>query len=155
MNFTKEQIVTIAQWVNDGATLADLQARIANEMGVKMTYMDVRFLVDDLDLTLADNKLEVPQESVPAATENPVPAENNSVPAATGSVSISVDPVQQAGVIVGGNVTFSDGNSGQWMIDGQGRLGLDGFAEGYQPTPEDVKQFQILLKQELTKLGYQ
>ena len=55
----------------------------------------------------------------------------------------------------GGNVTFSDGNSGQWMIDGQGRLGLDGFAEGYQPTPEDVKQFQILLKQELTKLGYQ
>lgn len=148
MNFTKEQIATIAQWVNDGATLADLQARIANEMGVKMTYMDVRFLVDDLDLTLADNKLEVPQESVPAATENPVPA-------ATGSVSISVDPVQQAGVIVGGNVTFSDGNSGQWMIDGQGRLGLDGFAEGYQPTPEDVKQFQILLKQELTKLGYQ
>lgn len=155
MNFTKEQIVTIAQWVNDGATLADLQARIANEMGVKMTYMDVRFLVDDLDLTLADNKPEVPQESVPVAAENPVPAENNSVPAATGSVSISVDPVQQAGVIVGGNVTFSDGNSGQWMIDGQGRLGLDGFAEGYQPTPEDVKQFQILLKQELTKLGYQ
>lgn len=148
MNFTKEQIATIAQWVNDGATLADLQSRIANEMGVKMTYMDVRFLVDDLDLTLADNKPEVPQESVPAATENPVPA-------ATGSVSISVDPVQQAGVIVGGNVTFSDGNSGQWMIDGQGRLGLDGFAEGYQPTPEDVKQFQILLKQELTKLGYQ
>ena len=155
MNFTKEQIASIARWVNDGATLADLQARIANEMGVKMTYMDVRFLVDDLDLTLADNKPEAPQESVPAATESPVPAENNSVPAATGSVSISVDPVQQAGVIVGGNVTFSDGNSGQWMIDGQGRLGLDGFAEGYQPTPEDVKQFQILLKQELTKLGYQ
>ncbi|MCR5183927.1 MAG: hypothetical protein K6B46_04415 [Opitutales bacterium] len=148
MNLTAEQTAKVAQWVKDGATLALVQAKIAEDFGIKMTYMDVRFLVDDLDLTLATPAAE---KSVPAP--EPV-AEPEPVPAA-GMVTVTVDPVQRAGVLVGGAVTFSDGKSGQWMIDGQGRLGLDGLDEGYRPSAEDLQQFQILLKQELAKLGYQ
>lgn len=157
MNFSKEQIEIIAAWVAEGLTLSALQTRIAAEFGVKMTYMDVRFLVDDLDLTLVQKQADVPAEKTetppgPAADETTEePAEETN---AAGTVSVSVDPVQRAGVLVGGNVVFSDGKSGQWMIDGQGRLGLDGFEQDYRPSPADVQEFQAILQRELAKLGY-
>ena len=34
--------------------LSDVQKKINTDFGIVLTYMDVRFLVDDLDLTLID-----------------------------------------------------------------------------------------------------
>ena len=55
-----EQKKEIASWVADGIGLSDIQKKINTDFGIVMTYMDVRFLVDDLNLTLQDQEEEVP-----------------------------------------------------------------------------------------------
>lgn len=180
MELDDSQKKTIARWVNDGATLSEIQTQIAKEFGLKLTYMDVRFLVDDLDLELCDKDVPAPKpetpENVPAAPppypgqtprganphafsdEDEVPAGTPAADAAaeeTTKVSVTVDPVQTPGVIVGGSIRFSDGVRGKWLIDGTGRLGLDGLPAGYRPSQADLAEVQVLLSQELRKLGYQ
>ena len=110
-----------------------------------MTYMDVRFLVDDLDLELQDSvSAEKPvDENTPAPTKEGVPApEVAPEPAPAGGVSLSVDAVQIPGVIASGDVTFSDGVRGKWLIDQSGRPGLAEFPEGYRPPQADMPEFQ-------------
>ncbi|MBL6827592.1 MAG: hypothetical protein ISQ76_03930, partial [Opitutales bacterium] len=48
----------IASWVNEGMGLSDIQKKINDDFGIVMTYMDVRFLVDDLNLELIDEEDE-------------------------------------------------------------------------------------------------
>ena len=150
----------VAAWVGEGLSLAQIQTRIGEEFGVSMTYMDVRFLVDDLDLELRDpveEKPAVPAEKAPDAASSPadVPAdapEAEPAPAPAGGVSLSVDAVQAPGVLASGDVTFSDGVSGKWFCDSRG-LGLEGFPAGYRPPQTDVPEFQKKLALELRKLG--
>ena len=51
-----EQKREIAGWIAEGMGLSDVQKKINSDFGIVMTYMDVRFLVDDLDLTLVDKE---------------------------------------------------------------------------------------------------
>ena len=69
-----EQKREIARWVAEGMGLSDVQKKINTDFGLVMTYIDVRFLVDDLDLTLADKEEEKPKE---------VPGNNAETPGAT------------------------------------------------------------------------
>lgn len=144
----------VAAWVAEGLSLAQIQTKINDELNIPMTYMDVRFLVDDLDLELQDSApSSVPQETEkPAEDANTKPEAAASVPA-PGEVSLSVDAVQIPGVIASGDVTFSDGVRGKWLIDQSGRPGLAEFPEGYRPPQADVPVFQQKLVAELRKLG--
>ena len=172
MKFTEEQKTQIAGWVAEGNSLAQIQTLIQSELGIAMTYMEVRFLVDDLNLELRDapapktpknsetppaaDAQNSPQQSVPAADapENaPAGTPENSPAAAAGTVTLSTDPVQIPGVIASGNVTFSDGTSGKWLIDEAGRPGLAEFPQGYRPPAADMPDFQRKLVGELRKLG--
>lgn len=150
----------VAVWVNEGLSLSDIQKKISAELGLAMTYMDVRFLIDDLDLTLKEKESPKSPEHAPAANEPPAAnanapaATSPEAPAATGSVSISIDPIQPPGVLVGGSVTFSDGRTGRWQMDQQGQLGFVPPFPGYKPAPADVQRFQVVLDEELRKLGY-
>ncbi|NBQ59291.1 MAG: hypothetical protein EBU32_13130, partial [Opitutaceae bacterium] len=54
MSLTPAQKTTVATWIADGANLSAVQKKLRDEFKVSMTYMDVRFLVDDLNLTLKD-----------------------------------------------------------------------------------------------------
>jgi hypothetical protein len=132
-----------------------------------MTYMDVRFLVDDLDVVLKDKEPEPtkapsPEPSNEVAPDGTPPAEppvadetgTGDAPLAGGKVSVTVDPIQRPGVALGGSVTFSDGQTGQWQLDQYGQLGFVPPSKGYQPSPEDIRDFQAALQQELAKLGY-
>lgn len=144
----------VAAWVGEGLSLAQIQTKIAEDFGVSMTYMDVRFLVDDLNLDLRDAAEEnpAPAADVPSeAASAGVPAPD-AVPATTGGVSVSLDAVQAPGVLASGDVTFSDGVRGKWFYDSRG-LGLEGFPEGYRPPQADVPEFQKKLVAELRKQG--
>jgi len=155
---TDSQKQQVAAWVGEGLSLAQIQTKIDGEFGVSMTYMDVRFLVDDLNLELCD----APSEKKPEATTG-TPDEKGAgkapadVPASealqAGGVSLSVDPVQLSGEIASGDVVFSDGARGKWFIDQTGRAGLDGFPKDYRPPAGDVPEFQKKLVAELRKLG--
>lgn len=58
MQFTQEQKAEIAAWVEDGASLAEVQRRIRGEFGVQLTYMEVRLLVLDIGATPKEKAAE-------------------------------------------------------------------------------------------------
>lgn len=156
MNLNEAQQKTVAEWVAAGLKLAEVQTRIASEFGLQMTYMEVRFLVDDLKLRLKDP--EPPKPVVPPAPPAPTPGDAVETPApsndATGQVSVSVDKIARTGTMVSGGVTFSDGANADWYLDQTGRLGVVPKVQGYKPTEADVKQFQAALEREMAKMGF-
>jgi hypothetical protein len=156
MNLSEEQRQTVAKWISEGAKLSEIQKRLL-ELGVKLTYMEVRFLVDDLKLTPKDP--EPPKVAAPpvAAAPTKLTAEKNPAPEGTlpaSGVSVSVDQIAKPGAVVSGKVTFSDGQTADWYLDQTGRLGVVPKTAGYKPSPADVQDFQLALQQEVAKLGY-
>ena len=51
--------------------LSDVQKKINTDFGMVLTYMDVRFLVDDLDLTLVDPEKPVPPKADESVSDTP------------------------------------------------------------------------------------
>ena len=157
MNLDEAQRNKVAAWIADGAKLSDIQTRLASELGLKFTYMEVRLLVDDLKLTPKDP--EPPKVAAPVA-DAAKPAETKSVlpaaeaPAMTGKVSVSLDQLTRPGSIASGKVTFSDSQTADWYLDQTGRLGLVPKQPGYKPSAADVQQFQTALQGELARMGF-
>jgi hypothetical protein len=52
MSLSPEQTQAVASWVAAGDSLSVIQKKLTEQFKVSMTYMDVRFLVDDLGLEL-------------------------------------------------------------------------------------------------------
>ena len=166
MQLTDEQKQKVSAWIADGVKISDIQDRLAAECALRMTYMDVRMLVDDLKLVVKDPPAPVVEnvEPAPAAAPDPVavPAEAPSlIPDAADAaakpaskISLTVDQIARPGTIVSGSVTFSDGKSASWYLDQTGRLGVVPGEEGYRPPEGDVEEFQVMLDRELQKLGY-
>jgi len=65
MNLDESQRQKVAAWIADGAKLSEIQTRLMSEFNLKLTYMEVRFLVDDLKLTPKDP--EPPKVAAPVA----------------------------------------------------------------------------------------
>ncbi|MGL5019569.1 MAG: hypothetical protein ACRDBP_15650, partial [Luteolibacter sp.] len=121
---TPEQKDALKQWAAEGATMSDLQRRLRDDLGHSLTYMDTRFLILDLGIELVETlKEEEKKEEKPA-------------PIATGFVTVTMDSLTLPGALVSGKATFSDGETAVWMLDQNGRPGLDPDTEGYRPTPE-------------------
>jgi len=164
MNLDPSQKSAVAQWVADGESLSSIQEKISTEFGVKLTYMETRFLVEDLDLALVDP--EVPAEEAEAAQpadapdagpgDDPVDLEDAGFDGAAGAgrVSVEVDKLTRPGAVVSGSVTFSDGKTATWMLDQMGQLRLMPAQEGYQPGEDDIQAFQTALQDELRKQGF-
>jgi hypothetical protein len=162
MDLTDEQKRKIGLWINEGMKLSDIQARLAQEDNVHLTYMEVRFLVDDLKLTpkdLAPREAEVPlAAAAPPPNASPLEATapalgNEKSTPGGGRVSVQVDEITRAGAIVSGTVTFSDGKQAGWYLDQLGRLGMVPEEQGYRPPQSDVAEFQMALEKELARLG--
>jgi hypothetical protein len=157
MNLDEAQRQKVAAWIADGAKLSEIQTRLMSEFNLKLTYMEVRFLVDDLKLTPKDP--EPPKVAAPVA-EAPKSADPKSAPPPAGppgkpgGVSVTVDQLARPGAIVSGKVVFSDGQQAEWYLDQTGRLGVVPKQEGYKPTAADVQQFQAALQSELARMGF-
>ena len=150
MTLTDEQKAAVAEWVRDGAGLSDVQKRLQSEFDISMTYMDVRFLVIDLELTLQEEP-----EPVPEPTPEPAPeAEGAESGALPGGVSVDVDRLVKPGAVVSGSVVFSDGQQASWSLDQMGRLALDAGDKEYRPSEEDLAEFQTALRDALKKQGF-
>lgn len=153
MQLTDEQKTKVTAWIAEGLKLSDVQQRLADEFDIRLTYMEARFLVDDLKVTPAETAPPAPAPTAQAATASPLVA-TDATPAAIGGVSVKVDDITRPGAVVSGSVTFSDGGSAQWHLDQMGRLGMVTATEGYRPPPDDVPKFQAALDAELQKLGF-
>jgi len=155
MNLDEGQRKRVAEWFAQGLKLSEIQTRLVSELGVKMTYMDVRFLVDDLKLVPKDVE---PLKPMGGHLSAPAPAASVTkpvdAPAAAPGVTMVVDQLARPGAVVSGKVTFTDGNRADWYIDQTGRLGLVPQQTGYRPPAGDLQQFQAALEGELSKLGF-
>ncbi len=158
MQLDDAQRKKIGEWVAQGLKLSEIQNRLSSELGLKMTYMEVRMLVDDLKLVPKD--IEPPKPAAPLsnlAAPPPAtkPAEKPAAAPATGGVTVSVDQLAIPGAMVSGKVSFSDGQRMSWHIDQSGRLALSNPPQpGYRPPAADVQEFQMALETELSKLGF-
>ncbi|MCU0791434.1 MAG: hypothetical protein MUE42_00965 [Opitutaceae bacterium] len=181
MSLTPEQKATVSTWIAAGDNLSTVQKKLRDAFQISMTYMDVRFLVDDLNLTLKDpapktdtsdvTKAKAPAK--PAASAKPAPApqagaagaddsadaealEDDSLPPVPGNVVVEVDNMTlDPRAIASGSVRFSDGVTGKWIVDQQGRPGFTEISQpGYRPTPEDGQAFMQELDAALRQRGY-
>ena len=167
MNLDDAQRRTVAEWIAKGQKLSEIQKRLADELGVHLTYMEVRLLVDDLKLMPKDveptKPIELPARKTVRGTNAPVeglePDAAGEMPEelptpGVGKVNVTVDQVTRPGALVSGKVTFSDGNSAAWSLDQFGRLGLAPKQPGYKPSAADLQAFQTKLQTELANMGF-
>jgi len=164
MDLSDEQKAQVKDWVAAGESLSAVQERLDEEFGIKITYMETRFLVEDLEVELQDQEsgthkdeaAEATSDAVGAASEGVVDLEDAGFDAAAGAgqVRVEVDDLTRPGSVVSGSVTFSDGERSLWMLDQMGRLQLQPSSESYQPSEEDVQAFQAALENELRRKGF-
>lgn len=150
MQLTDDQKQQIGKRLAEGAGVADIQRLITEEFKIQMTYMEVRFLLDDLDLNLAEAEPAPEEESrEEEILEQPAPSLADS----DGSVRVEVDSIKRPGAALSGSVVFSDGVGAKWYVDPYGRLGLDPDQPDYQPSPEDIQAFQSELQEQMQGPG--
>lgn len=147
MTLTDAQREKVAAWIAQGLKLSEIQERLASEFGLRLTYLEVRLLVDDLKLVPKDN--EAPANAVNKAGAAAAEKQQRS-----GRVTVTVAEIARPGAIVSGTVTFSDGQEAEWYLDQAGRLGVIPKQAGYKPTPGDIQEFQMALDREMAKLGF-
>lgn len=168
MALTDEQKQKVASWLEAGAKPSDIQSQLEAEFGLRMTYMEVRFLMDDLRLMPKD-----PEPAAPTPVETPSPtgeaggaepgeetglpgdeAEDTlPLPPDGSNVSVKVDSITRPGAMVSGHATMSDGKKVDWYLDQYGRLGMVPPEPGYRPAQNDLMAFQMALEKELMKQG--
>lgn len=174
MTLDETQQATVREWIQSGLGLSEIQSKLESDLEITMTYMEVRFLVDDLG--------EMPKDKEPDPEPTPAPAEESGPgpsdvgagappsdpmagmdpnalggggepagdPGVGSGVSVNVDQITRAGALASGKVTFSDGKSAEWSLDQMGRLGLSAEEPGYKPPQEDVMEFQVQLQKLLS-----
>lgn len=163
MNLDDPQRKKVAEWIAEGLKLSDIQSRLASDFGLRLTYMEVRLLVDDLKLTPkdaepakpADTLLQPPAGAPPTRPgPKPPPGQRPQPKPAGGGVSVTVDELTRPGSVASGKVTFSDGQVADWYIDQAGRLAMATQQRGYRPSATDLQQFQGALDAELQRMGF-
>ena len=169
MNLDEAQKKKVATWIVEGLKLSEIQNRIGSELGVRLTYMEARFLMDDLKLKPKDPeppKQPAPLAPVPAAADpmgdapldegwdEPLPEPLPAPGAGAAKLKLSIDQLTRPGAMVSGKVTFSDGQKAEWYLDQTGRLGVVPTQTGYKPSQADVQAFQLALQDELAKMGF-
>ena len=170
MNLDDAQKKKVTEWIAQGLKLSEIQKRLGDELGLRLTYMEARFLVDDLKLMPKDTERPKPVElsgkpvdqgtNAPVAGEEPSEKTAESLPEGelpkpgAGNVKVMVDQIARPGAVVSGSVTFSDGNTAAWYLDQFARLGLAPKKQGYKPPAPDLQEFQMELQNELAKMGF-
>ena len=140
---TPAQITKVSQWVAEGSTLSVIQGRLSSELGISMTFLDVRFLVEELPPTEATG-VDAAEPSAPA----------DAVPVGASNVKVEIDALAREATMVSGSVTFSDGQLADWYIDMEGRPGVVPRVPGYRPSQPDIADFQTKLDLVLRQSGY-
>ena len=140
-SLTEEQKTTIHGWAAAGDQINDIQRKMGEEFEVKMTYMEARFMVLDLEV-------EIVSEEVVEEEEGEVEEK-----VATGEVHVTVDSIVRPGMAISGSVEFGDGETALWGIDQMGRIDLDADTAGYRPSEEDLVKFQDKLREHLQSMG--
>lgn len=148
MKLSDDQKEQLKLWLADGLSLSEIYKQVSNAWKQPMTYMELRFLIDDLDLQFTE-KVK-PVNEGPSTKKEALSEELELLH----QVVVEVDKVIRPGALVSGSVIFSDGVPAAWQLDQMGRIGLIPSKEGYKPSETDIKEFQASLQEAMQKAGY-
>lgn len=153
MELSDLQKKSVVSWVQANRSVGEVQRLLREEFGLSLTYMDVRFLIDDLDIALVDAPESSDEAASGAKAVEAAEAELVDEPA---GVSVDVDIVMRPGALVSGTVRFSDGKSLGWQLSASGQLGLipDEDDPQYRPSTGDLQDFQLKLEEVLRQKGF-
>jgi hypothetical protein len=159
MKLTSEQLKSLGKWASEGKSLSEIQKLMESVLNLRVTYMELRFLMDDYAIEIVNQEKKAPAKEAakvpePGLEESEIPAEEAQEAELAGGVTVDVDPIVKPGAVISGGVTFSDGVKAKWYLDQMGRLGLDGVGKNYRPSDEDVQDFQTELQRIIQKKGF-
>ena len=138
----------MAKKIKEEVTLAEIQKLIEDKFKKRMTFLDVRLMASTLDSI--DWEKEAAKETAEEAVEKEAAeaeknAEKDDVPVESdGKCLVELSKLVKPGAVAHGSVKFPSGASGNWILDKNGRLGMD-KTEG-EPTEDDLKAFQTELQ---------
>lgn len=156
-SLSPEQISQIQAWADEGDGFPEIQKKLRDEFEVRITYLETRFLLEDLKIELKpapvpEPEPEVVAEEVPAGEEG-IDGETLPEDDGTRTATVSIDSVLRAGAIISGKVDFGGGNIASWWLDQMGRLGMDPMENGFRPSESQVIAFQDELRAVVQKSG--
>lgn len=150
--FSEEQVATVQSWADDGDGLSDIQKKLSTEMDIKVTYMELRFLLDDLGVSLKETPKPDPEEEPASESDLLSESDSNDVPTGDG-VRISISSVQRPGALISGVATFAGGQQVEWWLDQMGQLGMNPKDEDFRPSQEQMMSFQRELQKTVQEKG--
>jgi len=159
-SLSDDQISTIKAWAESGDVLADIQKKLNDDMEVKVTYLETRFLLEDLKIELLPEPVPEPEaEEEPEGASSeadgeaiPGDPESDKIPAED-EAAVTIDKLLRPGALVSGKVTFAGGNSAAWWLDQMGQLGMDPVGEEFKPNEAQMMSFQKELQAAIQQSG--
>ncbi len=146
MSITPEVIESIRTWAAQGIDLNGIQKNLT-EAGVSIRFMDLRFLLLDHAIEIAEIAASTPapaEEQVPVSQEaTPVPATPTATPPASTTaamVKVSLDELQIPGTMLSGKALFTSGIRGAWSFDATGAFSWNDLSG--RPTETELQAFQ-------------
>lgn len=151
-SLNEEQISKIRAWAESGDGVPEIQKKLRDEFDIRVTYLETRFLLEDLKIEL----LPTPE---PEPKKEEEPAEDDAefgdeATDAEGAVKMTVDSLLRPGALISGKADFGGGKIVSWWLDQMGRLGMDAGDPDFRPSEEQVLSFQTELQKVLRKSGY-
>ena len=159
-SLSDDQISTIKAWAESGDVLADIQRKMNDDMEIKVTYLETRFMLEDLKIELLPEPEPEPEEEDSTEEASPeaedgeaaddpadekIPTEDEAV--------VSIDKIQKPGALISGKVTFAGGLTTPWWLDQMGQLGMEPFDEDFKPSEAQLMSFQKELQAAIQKSG--
>ena len=142
----------MAQKIKEEFSLSEIQKLIEDKFKKRMTFLDVRLMASTLDSIdwekeaakeTAEEEAEKAAEAEKEAVEGDVPADSDD------KCHVELSKLVKPGAVAHGSVKFPSGASGSWILDHNGRLGME-KTEG-EPTEDDLKAFQTELQTMFSK----
>ena len=134
-----EQIQSIRTWAEEGLDLNAIQKRLHEDLNIKLTFMDTRFLLQDLDI-----RIRQPEPEPEAEQPGELPGTMPPPPSQLGKTQVTVDEITPPHALMAGKVLFKSGAQGAWDIDRTGRINWD--ATLGEPTADDLREFETELQ---------
>lgn len=144
----QERNQIVAEKLNEGWSLGDVQRHLDEEYGEKITFLALRLLAAELDVDWdrIDEEQGKGEEVVQDVTQ--VPTEEGE----GGGTRVTISKVVRPGAALSGDVVFKSGVRAEWYVDAMGRLGLNPEGEA-RPTEDDLQDFQEELQRQLSEQG--
>lgn len=136
MSLSPEQKQAVAAWVAAGDNLSAVQKKLSEQFKLSLTYRDVRFLVDDLDLELKDAAPKVDASDVTKTQPAPPKAESPEKKGFSGSEEEEIGPGGAPHPAGQGTTMDDEGEAGE--------AGFDELPEGASNVTVDVDNVTLI-----------